>query len=263
MSVRRARWARTVVSALALPALGVVACSTSPPASVRAVPGSVVSTSTSVASTSTPAAPATTTAPADTTTAGAAGPASGFAATVTPVSASDLGRSWHDGCPVGPDRLRTVKLSYWGFDDRPHDGAVVVDATVADAVISVFHRLYDEHFPIAGMRPIDAFAGDDNASMAADNTSGFNCRAAVAAGPPQWSAHAYGQAVDVNPVENPYIEGGDVLPPAGAPYVNRSQSRPGMAVSGGPLISAFAAAGWSWGGRWSSPDYQHFSATGG
>jgi hypothetical protein len=214
------------------------------------VPGSPISTGTSAVSTSTP-------------TSTSVAPTSGFAATVTPVSATDLGPSWHDGCPVGPDRLRTVKLSYRGFDDRPHEGAVVVDATVADAVISVFHRLFDEHFPIAGMRPIDAFGGDDNASMAADNTSGFNCRAAVAAGPPQWSAHAYGQAVDVNPVENPYIQGADVLPPAGAPYVDRSQSRPGMAVAGGPLTSAFAAAGWSWGGRWSSPDYQHFSATGG
>ncbi|MGI8777684.1 MAG: M15 family metallopeptidase [Acidimicrobiales bacterium] len=240
--------------ALALSALGVAACSTSPGESVRAAPGSAGSTSTS-------AAPVGTVAPAVTTTAVAPSPA--FAAMVTPVSATDLGRSWHDGCPVGPDRLRSVKLSYWGFDDRPHDGAVVVDATVADAAISVFHRLYDERFPISGMRPIDAFGGDDNASMAADNTSGFNCRSAVAAGPPQWSAHAYGQAIDVNPVENPYIQGTDALPPAGAPYVDRTRSRPGMAVAGGPLTSAFAAAGWSWGGRWSSPDYQHFSATGG
>ncbi len=189
--------------------------------------------------------------------------ASAFAATVSEVAAADLGRSWHNGCPLAPDQLRVVKLGYWGFDDRPHEGAVVVNASVADAAISVFRRLYDEHFPIRRIEPIDAFGGDDNASMAADNTSGFNCRAAVAPGPPQWSAHAYGQAIDVNPVENPYVQGADVLPPAGAAYVDRSSSRPGMAEPAGPLTAAFAAAGWAWGGTWSSPDYQHFSATGG
>ena len=99
--------------------------------------------------------------------------------------------------------------------------------------------------------------------MAADNTSGFNCRYAVAPGPPQWSAHAYGDAIDVNTVENPYVEGGDVQPPAGTAFTNRSDLRPGMAFYGGELVSAFAAVGWQWGGRWSDPDYQHFSSTGG
>jgi len=188
---------------------------------------------------------------------------SAFAATVAPLASTDLGASWHEGCPLAPDQLRLVKLGYWGFDDQPHQGALVLNASATDAATSVFRRLYEEHFPIRRMDTVDVFGGDDNASMAADNTSGFNCRAAVAAGPPQWSAHAYGQAIDVNPVENPYVEGGDVLPPAGAPYVERSSSRPGMAVPGGTLNAAFAAAGWSWGGRWSSPDYQHFSATGG
>jgi len=76
--------------------------------------------------------------------------------------------------------------------------------------------------------------------------------------------HAYGEAIDVNPVENPYLEGGRVLPPAGRAYVDRSMARAGMAVFDGTLVAAFAAAGWQWGGRWTaSPDYQHFSATGG
>jgi len=164
---------------------------------------------------------------------------------------------------VAPDQLRLVKLAYWGFDDQGHEGALVVNAAVTDDAISVFRKLYDDHFPIRRMETVDVFDGDDNASMAADNTSGFNCRVAVAAGPPQWSAHAYGQAIDVNPVENPYVQGGDILPPAGAPYVDRSSARPGMAAADGPLNAAFSAVGWSWGGRWSSPDYQHFSSTGG
>src|SRR5205807_656671 len=103
-----------------------------------------------------------------------------------------------------------------------------------------------ERFPIRGMRPVDAYRGSDPDSMADDNTSAFNCRRAVAPGPPQWSAHAYGQAVDVNTVENPYLEGNAVLPPAGAAFVDRGRYRPGMAVPGGLLVRAFAAVGWRW-----------------
>jgi hypothetical protein len=101
-------------------------------------------------------------------------------------------------------------------------------------------------------------------SMAADNTSGFNCRCAVTSGPPQWSMHAYGLAIDVNTIQNPYIElGSGVQPPAGAAYVDRSDIRPGMAYPGGILVSAFSSVGWGWGGNWAdSPDYQHFSVNG-
>lgn len=157
-----------------------------------------------------------------------------------------------------------LHMSYWGFDGQPHVGTMVVNAAVTSAVLSVFSQLYAEQFPIREMEPEDAFGGSDPESMAADNTSGFNCRYAVAPGPPQWSVHAYGEAIDVNPVENPYLENGQWLPPAGAAYSDRSDVRPGMAVSGGELVNAFASVGWYWGGRWtSSPDYQHFSATGG
>jgi hypothetical protein len=110
------------------------------------------------------------------------------------------------------------------------------------------------------MRPVDAYRGSDDASMAADNTSAFNCRAAVAPGPKRWSVHAYGRAIDVNPVENPYLEGGRVLPPAGRAFADRLRRRMGMAE--GALVRAFATVGWGWGGRWSAPDYQHFSADG-
>ncbi|MBV9660675.1 MAG: M15 family metallopeptidase, partial [Acidimicrobiales bacterium] len=124
--------------------------------------------------------------------------------------------------------------------------------------------LYRERFPINQMVPVDAFGGSDDAAAAADDTSGFNCRYAVAPGPPSWSVHAYGEAIDVNDVQNPYIDGSTVIPPAGAAYENRADVRPGMAVAGGPLVEAFASVGWQWGGRWSpGPDYQHFSSTGG
>jgi hypothetical protein len=187
-----------------------------------------------------------------------------FVGTTAPVTAADVARSWHPGCPVGPDQLRLLRLSYWGFDDRPHVGTMVVHRAVTADLVAIFGTLYRERFPVRRMQPVDAYGGSDPDSMAADNTSAFNCRYAVGPGTPHWSAHAYGQAVDVNTVENPYLERTTVMPPAGAAYLDRSAYRPGMAVRGGLLVRAFAARGWQWGGRWqSSPDYQHFSRTGG
>jgi hypothetical protein len=181
---------------------------------------------------------------------------------VTRVTEVQLVHSWRPGCPVAPAQLRRVRVTHWGFDGRVHRGALVVNEQAVDAIVRVFRRLYAARFPIRRMRPIDAYGGSDRRSLAADNTSAFNCRRAIAAGPPRWSAHAYGLAIDVNPVENPYLLGGRVLPPAGRSYLDRTRVRPGMAVAGGVLVRAFAAAGWRWGGRWSTPDYQHFSATG-
>jgi hypothetical protein len=187
-----------------------------------------------------------------------------FVARVERVSAADLGASWHRGCPVAPAQLRLVRLRYFGFDGKPHLGGLVVNSAVASDVTRVFAKLYSERFPIRRMQPISVYGGSDDRSMAADNTSGFNCRYAVAPGPKKWSVHAFGEAIDVNTVENPYVLGGAVLPKAGKPFLNRTNVRPGMAVNGGPLVQAFALVGWSWGGRWTgSPDYQHFSLTGG
>jgi hypothetical protein len=186
-----------------------------------------------------------------------------FAHSVSRVTAAQLPHSWHPGCPVAPARLRRVRLAFWGFDGRRHLGAVVVNADAVGAIVHVFGRLYAARFPIRRLRPIDAYGGVDERSLAADNTAAFNCRYAVAPGPRRWSSHAYGEAIDVNPVENPYLEGGRVHPRAGAAYLNRAEVRPGMAVPRGLLVRVFAAVGWKWGGRWAaSPDYQHFSSTG-
>lgn len=185
-----------------------------------------------------------------------------FLGTVSPVSAADLPASWRPGCPVPPEDLRRLSLTYLGFDGQTHAGSLVVHASVSREIVEVFRRLYEAEFPIRRMEPVDVYGGSDDASTAADNTSGFNCRDAVSSGAPHLSAHAYGRAIDVNPVENPYVLKGTVLPPLGAPYADRAVVRQGMAVRGGELVAAFAAVGWSWGGRWASPDYQHFSETG-
>ena len=186
-----------------------------------------------------------------------------FVAAVQPVTAADIRFSYRAGCPVAPAQLRTVRLSYWGFDGRTHVGRLVVSRRVTGDVVTVFRRLYRARFPIRRIVPVSAYRGSDDASMAADNTSAFNCRRAVGSRTGSWSAHAYGTAIDVNPVENPYVLGGRVLPPAGGRYVDRGRRLRGMAVEGGVLVKAFESVGWKWGGRWSSPDYQHFSATGG
>jgi D-alanyl-D-alanine carboxypeptidase len=187
-----------------------------------------------------------------------------FEHSVSRVTRNDLRYSWRPGCPVAPAQLRRIRLTYWGFDRREHTGTLDVHQGAVRSMVKVFSRLYAARFPIRRMRPVDVYGGSDERSMAADNTSAFNCRYALATGPKRWSAHAYGQAIDVNPVENPYVQGSQVSPRAGRAYLNRRNVRPGMAVRGGLLVRAFDSVRWSWGGRWTgTPDYQHFSATGG
>jgi hypothetical protein len=130
----------------------------------------------------------------------------------------------------------------------------------------VFGELYERRFPIRRMRLVDEYDGDDDRSMAANNTSAYNCRRV--AGSDRWSEHAYGKAIDLNPVQNPYVRGGSVAPPEGVPFadVDRSQEATvprGVVTDGGPVVRAFRRIGWEWGGYWNaSKDYQHFSLSG-
>ena len=170
--------------------------------------------------------------------------------------------SWRPGCPVALDDLRLLNVSHYDFAGRVRQGSLVVHRDAAADMVSVMRRLYAARFPIRRMRLVDAYGGSDFASIEADNTSAFNCRNATGSG--SWSEHAYGRAIDVNPIENPYVSGGSTSHPASVPYLSRSPYRAGMAVPGGVLVRAFAAVGWGWGGVWSGVrDYQHFSASGG
>ncbi|GIU89623.1 MAG: hypothetical protein KatS3mg010_0722 [Acidimicrobiia bacterium] len=169
--------------------------------------------------------------------------------------------SWRPGCPVPLESLRHLTVRHWGFDGRAHTGELVVHADAVDAMRRVFRSLWDARFPVERMRLVDDYGGSDDASMAANNTSAFNCR--LATGSSRWSEHAYGRAIDVNPVQNPYVAGGRVAPPAGAAYLDRSLPAPGVIRDGDAVVQAFAALGWGWGGHFRSvKDYQHFSATG-
>jgi hypothetical protein len=174
-----------------------------------------------------------------------------------------VGSSWHRGCPVGLGDLRLLRVTYWGFDDRPHNGRLVVNARYDDEMIAVMKRLYHLRYPIRHMQLVDQYGADDDRSTAADNTSAFNCR--FVAGTNHWSMHAYGLAIDIDPVENPYVSGSYFTPPAGRPYLDRSRDAPGMIHEGDKVFEAFAKkAGWEWlgDGPQSIRDYQHFSETG-
>jgi hypothetical protein len=165
---------------------------------------------------------------------------------------------WHSGCPTPLSQLRLLTVSYVGFDRQAHSGELVVNADAAHPLRPVFRRLFRLRFRIREMRPL-ADSGDD--------TAAFECRDAVSSPCPgsaptrAWSEHAYGEAVDINPIENPYTGCGRTRVKASIPYLNRAHHRPGMVTSA--VIQAFASIGWGWGGSWSgTKDYMHFSATG-
>ena len=168
------------------------------------------------------------------------------------------GCSWRDEprCPRF-EALRLVRVQYRGFDGAVQLGELIVHTELADEVVAIFAEIFAAGFPIESMRRIDEFAADDNASMAANNTSAFNYR--VVEGTSQLSQHALGRAIDINPVQNPWLRAGRVDPPAGREYLDRSHTRPGMLVRPDPVIDAFTRVGWQWGGDLAQPDYHHFS----
>lgn len=167
------------------------------------------------------------------------------------------GTTWEPGCPVGLDDLVMLTVPHRDFSGQLAWGEMVVARDVAGEVAEILDELLAAEFPIARIEPMAAFAGDDDASMAANNSSAFNCRPIT--GGSRWSEHSYGTAIDLNPVHNPYRRGEAVLPPAGADYLDRGDVRPGMIVEGDAVTAAFDARGWQWGGRWQSlDDWMHF-----
>ena len=206
-------------------------------------------------------------------------------------------KSWQPGCPVAPGQLAYLVTAFWGFDGRPHYGELVVHAALSGFVIDSLHHAFNGRFPIERMELIEAFDADDFRSMAANNSSAFNCRE-VPGKPGVFSRHSYGAAIDINPLQNPYLlvngdslkgrgwNGGaektalpagpglteavtaaefcsknpaecQVLPAASAPFLDRLDQRPGMLQPGDPVLSPFKQRGFVWGGDWRVPDYQH------
>jgi hypothetical protein len=166
--------------------------------------------------------------------------------------------TWKPNCPVPLNDLVEVKLSYWGFDHKIHQGMLIVNKVLAIEIIDIFKAIYNHKFPIERMEPMDKFKGDDSAAMEANNTSAFNCRT-VTGQPGTFSQHSYGRAIDINTLINPYVKNGKVLPTSEKKYVDRTKNYPGKITKNSFIYNQFTKYGWDWGGNWHDlQDYQHF-----
>jgi hypothetical protein len=178
------------------------------------------------------------------------------------------GGFWQQGCPVALSDLRLLTVSTRGFDRAAHTGQLIVNKNAARPLASVFRQLYGLHFPIRHMRLADIYGPSRGRPRDGDLSGSFECRQAVPSpctggrGTGSWSMHAYGLAVDLNPVENPYVGCGQSRDPATRPYRNRSRHRPGMVTP--RVVNAFRSIGWGWGGSWTgnTKDHMHFSSSG-
>lgn len=157
--------------------------------------------------------------------------------------------------------LRYVKIRYLDFDGKTQNGELICNQKIAQDLVEIFSELYDRQYPLASVRLVDDFGGDDLASMEADNTSCFNFREVTASGgrSHKLSLHAYGLAVDLNPLYNPYVKKGKILPQSAKPYANRKNANPYRIDHEDLAYQLFTSHGFTWGGDWKSlKDYQHF-----
>jgi hypothetical protein len=184
------------------------------------------------------------------------------------VRADVKAHAWDPGCPLPLSRLRVLTVAHWGFDRRVHSGRLVVNARVAAPLAKVFRRLYELRFPIRHLRLADAYGPEQSVPRDGDVSGSFECKQAIPSpcdggtGTGSWSEHAYGEAVDLNPVENPYTGCGRAHTRASRKYMDRSRLRRGMVTP--EVVRAFRSIGWGWGGSWpgSTKDYTHFSVSG-
>ena len=260
----------TVSLAIAVTGCGTSAASDAPPelTSLPPVTAAAVSATTTTtqpqavvsgpATTIVPNPPPTTTPPLPTTTTTPAPPT--FAYTVSPVTAETVWASWNEDCPLHFDDLSLLTLTYWNLDGNARTGPLVINTKVVDDAVAAFAGLFEIGFPIERIALVDEYDGDDKAAMRANVTSGFNCR--YVDGTERWSNHAFGLAVDINPLLNPWAREGNFLPLEGTQYGNRDVAVPGMINLGDAAITVFTDLGWTWGGAWQTADYMHFSQPG-
>jgi len=175
------------------------------------------------------------------------------------------GKTWHKGCPVDTKDLRYIRLKHRNFYRSERMGEIIVHKDIAKEVVEIFHELYDIGYPIYQMRLVSDFRGSDYRSIEADNTSAFNCRN-VSTGQKKWSKHAYGKAIDINPIENPFVnKRGVIMHRKSYKYKKRlhknsSFQDKSMLIKDDKAIQIFKKHGWQWGGEFTPyKDYQHFS----
>ncbi|QOR61538.1 M15 family metallopeptidase [Sulfurovum sp. ST-21] len=174
------------------------------------------------------------------------------------------GDSWREGCPVHYRDLRYLQMTYRDFKGKEHIGEMIVHKEVAVEVMEIFRQLYEAGYPVRRMRLVSDFGGSDWQSIEADNTSAFNCRKAT--GSRKWSKHAYGKAIDLNPIENPYISrNGHIAHKKSLQFwkrvhKNHTPADRAVLLKHDNAVKIFRSYGWKWGGEWHRvKDYQHFS----
>lgn len=168
------------------------------------------------------------------------------------------GISYKENDNVQIEDLSYLQVTYWGFDDKEYIGEIIVNTRVAGEVIEIFKELHQAKFLIEKIRLIDEYNANDDLSMADNNSSAF-CYREIVGSSNKLSNHSYGMAIDINPVQNPYIKKNIILPEGGTEYLERENIRKGMIVKGDVCYNAFKSRGWTWGGEWKTlKDYQHF-----
>ena len=259
-----------VALALVLTACGVGGTADAPPETIALTELPVVTTAppSAPATTTTqpqpdhglPLPPTTTEPPMPTTTEPVPDPVFEYA--IYEVTADTVAKTWREGCPLHWEELTLLSLSYWNFDGHPVKGRMVINTRLVDDVIVAFEKLFEMRFPIQRIALVDDYGGDDKEAMRNNVTSGFNCR--FVDGTERWSNHAFGLAIDINPLLNPWAREGNVLPLEGTLFArDRIDPRPGMINEGDRVVTVFEDLGWRWGGVWGAADYMHFDKSGG
>lgn len=167
-----------------------------------------------------------------------------------------IGKSMPSNEPISFDNLSYLSLTYYGFDDKTHLGEMIVNKNIASDVVDIFKELYEKKYPIEKIKLIDEYNAIDEKSMADNNSSAFCYR--TIAGTNVVSNHGKGLAIDINTLQNPHVIGNSTSPKEGYSYANRNNIKKGMIQEGDDCYNAFVKRGWSWGGYWKNPDYQHF-----
>ena len=166
--------------------------------------------------------------------------------------------TWNDDCPVHVEDLRLLRVLHWTENGAVQWGELILTERVASDASNIFQELYAERFPIHSLKPAFHYQGSDEASMADNNSSAFNCRKVK--GSNRWSEHSFGESIDINPLWNPWVKGERIYPKNAADFVARTQNQPGMINEGDKIIEIFERYGWRWGSlKTGVNDYQHFS----
>ena len=173
------------------------------------------------------------------------------------------GRSYHTNPHIQRADLRYLRVRHYDYDGQTHQGELVCNKLIASKLLTIFRQLYEARYPIQRITLADNYDGDDERQMRANNTSCFNYR--IVSDTKHLSKHAYGLAIDVNPLYNPYIryskkDGHRIVEPATSlPYVDRKKDFRYKITTDDLLYKLFIKHGFTWGGSWRSmKDYQHF-----